>query len=291
MNTLVSQLQLSDSITPLDAINTLHNLLSQHIQYLDKILQIRAAAPASDGENTFRGQKSSQAFLQSLQMLLQTNRNSLNTLSLQAERASVKLDFHLLDTLNQDILNFVQTLVSSLQALYAGKATTFANVLTDFIELQNCLLQKMLKPTEQLIAKTQTEKKSVKLSGEHKLVYVRVFHKEMTNLSLEHGNYSWIKSLFDSVKSAEKHGLAIYEHKENVIESLKGRGQNVGFVTLRINESQDISQQRPGRFDTQMGCPLLTIKDIESDNFVSLTHHGVEYQIKDNVLIRIPAKS
>jgi hypothetical protein len=87
------------------------------------------------------------------------------------------------------------------------------------------------------------------------------------------------------VRTAEKHGLGVYEHEADVIRSLKGN--TYGYVTLRVKNTQDISSQRPAKVDAAIGCRLLTLDKIDISQMIKLTHQSVEYWIKDGTLHKI----
>lgn len=192
--------------------------------------------------------------------------------------------------LNKRLIAVLDKAVSSCERAYADKAKSFAVILTDLQMILTQLQNKMNFDEEEdsYQAPAHTKEGEVKrsgdLEGDEKLVYVRVFHKDMPQLLVPKSSLTWMQSLLNSIKTAEKHGLAVYAHEEEVIASIRGAGY--GYATLRIHESQDITNKRPPKTDPNIGCSLLTITPVEIDCFTKFTYVGVDYPFKDGVMRR-----
>ncbi len=190
--------------------------------------------------------------------------------------------------LNVKLLQAVESAIEQCEHLYEGKARSFAVVLNDLESVHRLLSAKL--NTQALDAADSTGQQQIiveqdDLASDQRLVYVRIFHRGMSSLSTGQGSMTWVKPLLDSVKSAEKHGLAIYEHEEEAQKSLKN--DNYSYLTVAVKNTQDITHERPEKYDTHIGCRLLTITDIQLADIIKLTHNGVDYPIKDGVIRRI----
>lgn len=187
--------------------------------------------------------------------------------------------------LNQRLLAAVEQAIQQCVKAYEGRARSFAVILNDLEVLSTQLHKKMNlgKAETTTIPLTSTEKKlSESELANKKPVYIRLFHREMPNLLMQKASKGWIKPLLESIKTAEKHGLAIYSNEEYVRKSLKG--ECYGYATLIIDEKQDITSKRPIKTDPILQCPLLTISDIEISNLIKFTYNNVDYMIKDGIL-------
>lgn len=197
--------------------------------------------------------------------------------------------------LNKRLVAALDKAVSSCERAYADKAKSFAVILTDLQMILTQLQNKMNFDEDEtsyqppVRQKEGGVKKSGELGDEEKLVYVRVFHKDMPQLLVPKSSLTWMQSLLNSIKTAEKHGLAVYAHEEEVIASIRGAGY--GYATLRIHESQDITGKREPRTDPNIGCPLLTITPVEMDCFTKFTYVGVDYPFKEGVMRRPVVKT
>ena len=194
------------------------------------------------------------------------------------------------DEYQKMLLSALDKYIKAVKHIYQGKATSFASVLNDALALQNLLEHYFLNPSQATEANTPTTEtlsqtvSNHQLNNNSKYVYVRIFHRLMPTLATPNANFSWIKSLLDSVTHAEKHGFGVYAEEEDVVKSLKD--DQYGYITLQINEEQDITAQRPEKICPIVGCPLLTITNINLDNILRLTHNQVNYNIKDGILHR-----
>jgi hypothetical protein len=192
--------------------------------------------------------------------------------------------------LNKRLVAALDKAVSSCERAYAGKARSFAVILTDLEMVLSQLQNKMNFGEDELCypAPAGTKAGDVncnpELGDSEKLVYVRVFHKDMPQLLVPKSSLTWMQSLLNSIKTAEKHGLAVYAHEEEVIRSIRGAGY--GYATLRIHESQDITSKRPLKTDPNIGCSLLTIAPVEINCFTKFTYVGVDYPFKEGVMRR-----
>ncbi len=185
---------------------------------------------------------------------------------------------------NQHIIRVLRKTVVQLEAAYKGKARSFAVILNEFDALVKQLNEKLdLHSSVKGEAGhhvSQDSKKKVK----EKKVYVRIFHRNMDTLLSPTASLNWMRPLLESVKHAEKHGLAVYANEDDIKRSLKGSGY--GYLTIKISEEQDISSQRPQRYDNVLNCPLLVITDVTTDNFVKFSYDDIDFPIKNGILYR-----
>lgn len=189
--------------------------------------------------------------------------------------------------LNQAIVEALTNAIVQCHKIYEGQSKSFAVILHD---LEKLLIQCQHKlgfgdHNESIHqVERQEEKFKQNIIDEEKLVYVRLFHKQMPTLAEEKASLVWIKSLLESIKMTEKHGLAVYDSEENVKRSLKN--ENYAYATLRIASKQDVTDQHAIKLDTELNCPLLTIKEVTLDNLLKLTYADKDYMIKNGVIRR-----
>lgn len=192
--------------------------------------------------------------------------------------------------LNKRLIEALEQAIGRCEQAYANKAMPFAVVLTDLRLLHSQLQSKLnieAEDEEGLLSIQDAGSDSgqnIALKADEKLVYVRVFHKDMHNFTTPKAPLGWLRSLLDSIKTAEKHGLGVYADEESVRRSI--RGHSDGYATLRITQQQDITNKRAPKIDPALGCPLLTITPVEMENFVKFTYEGVDYPFKDGLMRR-----
>lgn len=190
--------------------------------------------------------------------------------------------------LNQTLLKVVDKAIQRCVIAYEGKAKSFAVVLND-LEMLAAQLQTKLISDKNIQSslgseeKTASARQECEIANSNKMyVYVRLFHKEMPSLLSPGASKAWIKPLLESIKNAEKHGLAIYANEQDVQKSLKGEGY--GYATLIIDENQDVSSKRSPKIDPILHCPLLTILPVELKALLKFTYSSRDYFIKDGLL-------
>ncbi|MBB72290.1 MAG: hypothetical protein CMF50_07820 [Legionellales bacterium] len=186
---------------------------------------------------------------------------------------------------NRKLIQFLDEAIQGCEQAYEGHSRSFAVILSDLEKLRMICGEK-LSLSEGVPAKATTERTAVNLATQAELekqtVYVRLFHKDMTTLNSPNPATGWIKPLFESIKLAEKHGLAIYEDEDNARKSLKD--DRYGYVEVTIMPEQDITDKRPPKQDTAQGCTLLTVENIQVDQMKRFHHQGVDYPIIGGVL-------
>ncbi|MFN7097487.1 MAG: hypothetical protein ACK4PR_08015 [Gammaproteobacteria bacterium] len=296
MNYLL-QLQQQDSITVADALNCAQQLIEKYLPMLRKVMQIRAQNPLQVDEPAFRAAKIVQSSVPQLYEMLEKLDNAIKTLEVALARGQhAKPDeLHQLEIQIRDkLIKMLTAAVHHCETIYAQQSSSFAMILQDLSLLLEIIrsklglsgIQHLANSTSDMVIMDEPQDvPEIVLQANEKLVFIRIFHREMASLSTRKEGLQWIKPLLDSVKYAEKHGLAVYEHEADVVKSLKGDAY--GYVTLKIKIEQDISSQRPTKVDQALGCRLLTIAHVEMDNMVKLTHHSVEYWIRDGMLHKI----
>jgi hypothetical protein len=195
--------------------------------------------------------------------------------------------------LAQQLVTALSEAAQQCEVIYAGKAASFAMIMHDLQLLSQILKEKFAHQYQHiathspdvLVFDEPASTPDIQVGENEKLVYVRIFHKDMATLADKQSNLNWIKPLLESVRSAEKHGLGVYEQEDDVQRSLKGEAY--GYVTIKIDKAQDITHQRPAKMDPAIGCRLLTLSNVELSQMVKLTHQAVEYWIRDGMLHKI----
>lgn len=189
-------------------------------------------------------------------------------------------------TLNKKMVDLVQQTTKKLEQLYQGKAKSFANVLNDMNQLEKQFKEKLVFDEQYVEEKIAVEEKPATGGALENVsmekVYVRLFHREMENLTVAKASKGWIKPLLESVLSSEKLGLAVYSEEDNVKKSL--RSDLYGYATLLIAPEKDITAQRPAKMDDKINCPLLTLSDICLEDIIQFSYQGKDYPIIKGVM-------
>ncbi len=120
------------------------------------------------------------------------------------------------------------------------------------------------------------------LTENEKYAFVRIYHRNMDKFMDQNWQHSWFRPLLESVKHAERHGLAAYEKEEDAI--LATRAAQYAYITVKINKNQDITQTRPKRIDAETGAQLIVMDKIDDSNIVSFNYQGHSFQIKNGIL-------
>lgn len=257
-------------ITTSEAIDILYRMVAHYSSVLNNILKIKQQT--TDDTEGFRKKASNTDLLQTLMDNLLHLERSLS--QLQATWAQKPIPP---EQRNQELLEALKSTITACEQAYEGKARSFAMILQDLERAYNVFYEKLLTPQDVNGALQAGLSKAAALPSHQKKVFVRLFHREMAKLGAPGASVAWAKPLLDSIKYAEKLGLAIYADEEVVKKSLKN--ECYGYVTLRIDQQQDISVDYPNKIDQTLDAPLLTIHDITPEQLVSLSHRGVEYPI------------
>jgi hypothetical protein len=265
-------------VTTSDAIAVIFSMTTHYCSVLDNIIKIKQQASTDTEEESFRRKTDNADVLTELADSLRQLERDVS----HVEQVFINQQASL-EQCNKQLLKVLSKAIQRCEAAYENKSRSFAMILQDLERLHHLLQAKLTLSIQEgeRIAATQTVKKPL-LEEHQKLVYVRVFHKEMAKLGTRQGVLTWVKPLLESLKFAEKHGLAIFDDEQLVKKSLKN--ECYGYITLKINQEQDISRDYPNKFDQNMEVPLLTINNITLEQMLKLTHLGVEYPIVDGKL-------
>lgn len=117
------------------------------------------------------------------------------------------------------------------------------------------------------------------LEADEKYVYVRLYHRNMDKFLDPIWQDNWLRPLLESVRNAQRHGLAVYAQEEEVIRATKSL--HYAYVTVLINKNQDITDARPRRFDHDVGVPLLVIQSVLEKNILSFHYQGQKFMLKN----------
>lgn len=293
----LSALQQQESITVADSLNTTQQVIAKYLPMLRKILEIQSQLPVHDDEPAFRGAAIAKSAVPQLYEMLEKLHHAIVNLEMVLARAQAKQMeapelLQLEQQISDKLIKMLSAAVKHCEAIYAQRSNTFAMILQD-LQLLLAIIHSKIRITGQSnldhsndeVIIERKHSSNIAVAADEKLVFVRVFYREMVELSAEATNLQWVKPLLESVKQAEKHGMAIYENETDALKSLKGEAY--GYVTLKIKKSQDISEQRPAKSDPVIGCRLVTIANVDLSNMVKLTHQAVEYLIQDGMLHKL----
>ena len=267
MNEL-AHLQSGLGFSEAEAAEVIVSWAKRHRDMLDNLLRIKSAEPVETADGGFRRQRVSTISLDEIRDIL--DKLMLNLLAfIEKPQESTPL------------LQIITHAAQDLKTLYEGHSTSFAVILNELIELQNVLLQQFstTKPSPE---KHAMNVEIVDTAPTTITVYVRVFHRQLSEVGVAHKDLSWLKVLLNSVQESEKHGLAVYAHEDEVRRAM--RGENYAYVTVEIQPSQDITTQRRVRQDPQLHCNLLTIAPIKLEQLKKLTYAETDYVIENGMI-------
>lgn len=282
-----------DTITTGEALLAITLLCRKYSHVLENIIRIKEKTPEASGE-TFRKSISNVEKLQQLETLLQGTQKLMTEQSRQIILTyEAGLENYDCPQLNQTIMQQLMKVIKELHQVYAEKSRSFAVILSEFEHLN---AQLTLKLDQEVIEADyvatednawpdhtgRSKKQATKSIMQY--AYVRLFHRNMSHLLSPHAPLQWIRPLLDSVKNPEKHGLAVYGNEEDAKRSL--RNENYGYLTIYLDPSQDMTAEREPRYDPQLNCPLLAIRNISIDDFVKFSFSGHDFPIQKGVLYR-----
>ncbi len=288
----IDALKTKDSITTGEALLTIAGVCRKYNQVLDKIISIREQTPELTGE-AFRRQSSN------IERLHQVNAALLKIQQIVNEQArqitityEAGLENYDCPNVNQMIISQLTEIVTDLTQLYADKARSFSLILNEFELLTTLLINKLDRDTVEagyiartsLIPSEQQKGHTALHTNVPDYAYVRLFHRNMEQLLSPNATINWMRPLLESVKNAEKHGLAVYADEEYARKSL--RSPNYGYLTIHLRPEQDITAQRPLRRDESLNCPLLTIQHITTEDFIKFSFAGYDFPICNGILHR-----
>lgn len=289
MNSL-PELKQNKEVSLSDGLNLAEQLVGRYIALLNNLIQIQERSPLSPEEPAFRGMKTAQSMLPVLCQILRDLYVKLTQFEQSLFNDTPQGQGQEKDVvLSHEFLSVLRITIEHIQALYDGHTKKFAVILNDLIVLSDELSTKLLPLSSQAIHADLTTEKTLEhtlresvLKPDEKYIFIRIFHREMVNLGTHKNQTQWIKSLFESLRDAEKHGLAIYGNEQDAIKSLKGPAY--GYATLKIKQAQDISAQRLPKKESATGVTLLTVTGIKIDQIIKLTHESIVYVVQDGLL-------
>ena len=265
----LTRLQAYHELTHHEAVEILLSWAKRHTGMLDNLLRIKSVSPQQEGEQGgFRRQRQDSVSLEQLQSLLSDFTQALS---------------HQDTDDNAILLDIIQNMVNKLTKLYEGKSTAFAVILNELNALENALLQKFPQKHENQDIVSSKHEHIQKAHKNLTYVYVRVVNRQIPLLLLPQSDHSWVKTLLDSARDSEKHGLAVYANEEDVKRSL--RGENYGYIAVAITDEQDITSQRRVKQDPQLQCQLLTLAPVDLDQLKKLTYAETEYLIENGLIV------
>lgn len=272
-----------EKVTTAQGIDVLKRTLERYIAVLEKIIDIKVQNPVAPAE-TFIRRKAGGSSTQVLNDLLSLCANLFKDI-LQVEKNLQHMPTGKEDspTLNQQLVSLLDNTISECQRIYSGQAQTFAILLNDLTTMTQMLRQKMI--FEESTSTSWEEhhgKTSSALKEGQKLVYIRVYHRELPKLTQKKAAVSFFKPLIEMVKHAERHGLAVYDEDTFAEKSLKNDAY--GYFTVCIDSTQDISHERAPKEDPALGCRLLTLSKVDPQQLQEFSHNGIHYAIVDGVI-------
>ncbi len=276
------------------ALQAIHQLCKRYIPVLEKIITIKNNPPKA-GEAVFGRAKtqSPQTSLQSLkdaaEILLQ------HTVDIQRQLEQKNMTTYDVDRmddpyLNYILLNMVREAITRMETCYAGQATSFAILLNELTRLSHALHSQLtlsehpIDAAEGLAKLNQTLGSGLQ-SGEQKMIYIRVFHRDLPKLGETAEGMNCIPILLEMVRFCEKNGLAVYDEWTLAERSL--RNESYGFFSACIDASQDLSAYAPAKRDRYLDCALLTIQKVELFQLRQFRHRNKTYWVQKEKLIEV----
>lgn len=267
----LTRLQSYQELSEQEACEVLIAWITRHSDMLDNLLRIKSNAPGASEQGGFRRQRVNTVSLETLRGIL----TKFNENLLKVSQGKLEEGVTLVDIIEQTC--------QELKSIYQGQSTAFAVILNELIELQNVMLQKM--PGADKAVSSANGKTALKPEEVRTLVYVRIFHRQLPQLTIPETDKSWLKTIFESVRESEKHGLAVYAEEAQARRSL--RGENYGYVTVAIQPEQDITHLRRVKQDPHLECALLTIAPLGAEQLKKLTYAETDYTIHNGIITKV----
>ncbi len=267
----LTELKEQDNILTNEAIEVLYRVVGHYGAILDNIIKIKQQTPV-EGEG-FRRKSGNVDLLSELaESLKGLKRDTAHVEQVFTSQQATAVQC------NKQILKVLSKAIERCVAAYEGKARSFAMILQDLEKIEGLFKERLiLRIASKEDLAEQKYKQNVRVNEDEKLVYVRVFHREMAKLGVPNAPLAWARPLLESVKFAEKSGLAIYGSEEAVKKTLKN--DSYGYVTLKVNQEQDTSSNYPEKTDPTTGATLLTIANVRIEQIMKLTHAEVDYPV------------
>lgn len=121
------------------------------------------------------------------------------------------------------------------------------------------------------------------LEADEKYVYVRLYHRNMEKFLDPIWQDNWLRPLLESVKNAQRHGLAVYQNEEDAIRATKS--PHYAYVTVLISKNQDVTDLRPRRLDPELQVPLLVIQSVLGKNILSFHYQGQKFVLRNGSML------
>lgn len=276
------------------ALQAVSQLCRRYIPVLEKIISIKRN-PLKAGEAVFgrSGLNNQKASLQGLKdaasILLQ------HTVDIEHQLEQKHVTTYHMDRmddpyLNHVLLNMVTEAISRMETCYAGQATSFAILLNELTRLGHILRAQLtisadpLEATPPFSPADEQQQKDLQ-SGDQKMIYIRVFHRDLPKLGETADGMNCIPVLLEMVRFCEKNGLAVYDQWELAERSL--RNDSYGFFSACIHVSQDLSEYAPRKRDRYLDCALLTVQKVELFQLRQFRHRDKTYWVKKDKLIEV----
>ncbi len=277
-----------------EALQAIGQLCRRYIPVLEKIIAIKNK-PLEDGEAVFgrSGVQHQKASLQELKdaasILLQHTvdiGHQLEQKNMQTYQVERMDDPYL----NYVLLNMVAEAITRMQACYAGQATSFAILLNELMRLSHAVHSQLVIQQDPIVAvqsisKADYQRQNKPQSKDEKMVYIRVFHRELPKLGETADGMNCIPILLEMVKFCEKNGLAVYDEWALAERSL--RNDSYGFFSACIQVSQDLSPYTAPKRDRYLDCALLTVQKIELSQLRQFKHRDKSYWVQKDKLIEV----
>lgn len=277
-----------------EALQAVSQLCRRYILILEKIITIKNK-PLEKGEAAFgrSGVPQQKASLQGLKdaasILLQHTVGIGHQLE-QKHRTTYSVE-HMDDPyLNYVLLNVITEAITEMEVCYAGQTTSFAILLNELMLLSHELRSQLDVNSDpagetQSISKEDYTRQNMPQKKDEKMIYIRVFHRDLPKLGETADGMNCIPILLEMVKFCEKNGLAVYAEWALAERSL--RNDSYGFFSACINVSQDLSLYTAPKRDRYLDCALLTIQKVELSQLRQFKHRDKIYWVQKDKLIEV----
>lgn len=277
-----------------EALQAISQLCRRYIPVLEKIITIKNKPP-EQGEAVFGRSRMPQpkASLEELKdaaaILLQ------HTVDIERQLEQKNMTTYALEHkddpyLNYVLLNMVTEAITKMEACYSGQATSFAILLNELMRLSHELHSQLTISTDptgemQRFSEETYQRQTEPQSHDEKMIYIRVFHRDLPKLGETAEGMNCIPILLEMVKFCEKNGLAVYDEWSLAERSL--RNDSYGFFSACIHLSQDLSAYTAPKRDRYLDCALLTVQKIELSQLRQFKHRDKVYWVQKDKLIEV----
>ncbi|MCD6045825.1 MAG: hypothetical protein K0R48_988 [Gammaproteobacteria bacterium] len=277
-----------------EALQAVSQLCRRYIVILEKIITIKNKPPEK-GEAVFgrSGVPQQKASLQGLKdaasILLQHTVEIGHQLE-QKHRTTYSVEHMNEPYLNYVLLNVITEAITEMEACYAGQTTSFAILLNELMLLSHDLRSQLDVNSDpagetESISKEDYTRQNTPQKKDEKMIYIRVFHRDLPKLGETADGMNCIPILLEMVKFCEKNGLAVYSEWALAERSL--RNDSYGFFSACIHVSQDVSLYTAPKRDRYLDCALLTIQKVELSQLRQFKHRDKIYWVQKDKLIEV----